>query len=241
MEINGYLIVPGADLTGAKLSVFELRDTDLRTINFEEADLSDTNFTGSNLAETLFWRANLRSTNFTNANLSSTSFWEANLEGAVLTDTTIGSTTGNGGDEYTDFLIANLRGADLSDNDWSGFEPIDMSKANLEQANLSGGTFMFTLDEASLVGANLRGTHLTVDSYNADFSKTDCRQAHFQYFSVNGSKFFNANLSDSTIKNCKFGHDHNWGEWSIGDKFIDDLCVGSCSRVVGFINDNNAG
>ena len=131
MEINGYLIVPAADLTGAKLSVFELRDKDLRRITFKDADLSDTNFNGSNLAETLFWRANLRFTNFTNANLSSTSFWEANLEGAVLVNTTIGSTTGKGGDEYTDFINANLRGADLSVNDWSGFEPINMSNANL--------------------------------------------------------------------------------------------------------------
>ena len=60
MKINGYEIVPTANLSGANLSRANLSEADLREANLRRADLSDADLRGANLSGANLSRANLR-------------------------------------------------------------------------------------------------------------------------------------------------------------------------------------
>jgi uncharacterized protein YjbI with pentapeptide repeats len=57
--MGGYLIGPGANLSGAKLSGFNLTGVTLTAANLSGADLSKTTLTGANLAYSSFANATL--------------------------------------------------------------------------------------------------------------------------------------------------------------------------------------
>ena len=73
--LNGYLIGPSANLSGADLSFANLTSADLSGANLNGANLSDSDLTGASLAG-----ANLTNANFTNADLTN-----ADLTGAQAT------------------------------------------------------------------------------------------------------------------------------------------------------------
>lgn len=70
--INGCVIAPNTDCSGAKLVAVDLHGADLSGANFTGADLSYANLNG----------ANLTNANFTNARVQFTNLQSANLEGA---------------------------------------------------------------------------------------------------------------------------------------------------------------
>jgi hypothetical protein len=133
--INGYELLPGADLpeaflagvvfsgnlSGANLSGALLYSSILNRVNLQGANLTDANLEGTHLAG-----ANLRGANLAGANLRGANLAGANLRGANLTN-------------------ANLRGAHLND--------INLQDAILNGANLEGAHFVMN----DLHGANLEG------------------------------------------------------------------------------------
>ncbi|MEC8025671.1 MAG: pentapeptide repeat-containing protein, partial [Myxococcota bacterium] len=93
--INGYLIGPGANVSGVNLSGKDLSGTNLTGTDLTNADLTGTAFTA----------ATLSNSNLTGANLTDADLTSANLTGAALTNT-----------DFTnaELLQSNLEGVDLS-------------------------------------------------------------------------------------------------------------------------------
>ena len=125
VEVNGYEIGPGADLSGANLSGADLSDADLDGANLFGANLSGADLTWANL-----YGADLSGANLSGADLSDADLCDANLTGANL---------------YGAFLA----GAIASENTiWpEGFDP-DVAEvyeigpeADLKGANLEGATW----------------------------------------------------------------------------------------------------
>ena len=83
VEVNGYAIEPGADLSGRNLSGRNLSGRNLSGANLSRADLSRADLSRARLTRADLARANLRGANLKGANLRG-----ANLKGAVAdTDT----------------------------------------------------------------------------------------------------------------------------------------------------------
>ena len=55
MEVNGYTIEPGANLTEANLLMADLTGVDLRGANLEGADLRGANLKGAGASEDTIW------------------------------------------------------------------------------------------------------------------------------------------------------------------------------------------
>jgi uncharacterized protein YjbI with pentapeptide repeats len=142
--VDGYLIGPFADLTGATLT---------------GAELSNTNLFGANLNSAILTGANLTGAVLTNADLPG-----ATLTGATLTEVYSGGITGPPASLPTDWQLINgyligpfadlsgadLTGVDLADTDLTG---AILTYANLDQATLTATT----LTNANLTGATLTG------------------------------------------------------------------------------------
>ena len=111
MIINGYVIEPGRDLSGANLSLAYLRFADLRgadlsnalliDADLRQADLRFANLTGADLE-----KADLEQADLSNANLFNALLIDADLSNADLSDVNLSN--------------ADLSGADLSNADLSG-------------------------------------------------------------------------------------------------------------------------
>ena len=83
VEVNGYTIEPGADLSGVNLSGVNLSGRNLSGANLSGANLSGADLSRARLTRADLTRANLRGANLKGANLRG-----ANLKGAVAdTDT----------------------------------------------------------------------------------------------------------------------------------------------------------
>jgi uncharacterized protein YjbI with pentapeptide repeats len=123
--VKGYLLVPGADLSGVDLSYANLSGLDLRGINFSGAHLDWVLFSGSNLA----------GANFSNASISNVTMDGANLVGAVLRNSWCGG--------MSTFIGANLTSADLTSVscDGANFTGANFTAANLTSAWLSNTQF----------------------------------------------------------------------------------------------------
>ena len=142
--VDGYLIGPYADLTGATLT---------------GADLSGVNLSGANLTGATLTGADLTGAALTDATLTG-----ATLTGATLTDVQSGGITGPPASLPTDYQFINgfligprvqlsgeyLAGLDLADMDLTG---AILTYANLDQATLTATT----LTNANLTGATLTG------------------------------------------------------------------------------------
>ena len=156
--VDGYLIGPYADLTGATLT---------------GADLSGVNLSGANLTGATLTGADLTGAALTDATLTG-----ATLTGATLTDVQSGGITGPPASLPTDYQFINgfligpsvqlsgedLAGLDLADMDLTGailtyanLDQATLTATNLSGANLTGAT----LTGADLTGANLTGADLS--------------------------------------------------------------------------------
>ena len=91
-RINGYLIGPGSNLSGADLQGANLAGLDLRSANLIGANLIGSNLQGSNLSSANLYGANLGSANLQDSNLSNANFiWaelnRVNMRGANISGT----------------------------------------------------------------------------------------------------------------------------------------------------------
>jgi uncharacterized protein YjbI with pentapeptide repeats len=86
---NGYLIGPGADLTGASLAGVNLSNRALNTTKFANATLTNANLSGAVLTSGVFTSANLSNANLSNAWLKNANLTSATLNGANLSNVSL--------------------------------------------------------------------------------------------------------------------------------------------------------
>jgi uncharacterized protein YjbI with pentapeptide repeats len=141
---SGYLVGPGANLTGADLSRLGLSGVNLTAAVLSGAHLSGANLSGANLSGVELSHANLSGANLTGANLDGANLSDADLTGAVLTNATLTHVNLS----RAKVVGANLTGADLTS---ANLENADFSKSNMTRAVLS---------QATILGANLAGATL---------------------------------------------------------------------------------
>ena len=136
--VNGYELIPGADLPGIELAGSSFR-----------GDLHGANLSGANLFSSIFNGVNLQDANLQDADLEDAYFRRANLRGANLRGANF---------RNADLTGADLTGADLWGADLTGAKLIG---ANLTGANLTGASLRSArLDGADLTGARLDGAIL---------------------------------------------------------------------------------
>ena len=206
---GGYLVGPGADLSGDDLSGVSLIGADLASAQLNGANLDGTDLTGANLAGAI--TGGLTGTpaalpvNWTVVDgylIGPSAFlYNASLAGAELS-----------GDDAAGAVIegANLTGADLSGADLSGADAIDatLTGANLQDTNLSGAQLAkvtsggITGIPASLPNATPSNWQLD-DGYlvgpysnlvNANLSGANLSSGNLQGVNATGANLAGANL-----------------------------------------------
>jgi uncharacterized protein YjbI with pentapeptide repeats len=176
IEVHGYTIEPGADLSGADLRNADLSGADLSGADLsgaylfgaelEGADLSGadlsgalgdegTNLSRADLSGAYLSGAHLELANLDGANLSGVELSAAKLFNADLSGADLSGSILLGVDlSYADLTGADLSGADLRNS--------DLSFANLSYADLSGAYLRDTVlsDENGDWGADLTGANI---------------------------------------------------------------------------------
>ena len=187
--VNGYLVGPEANLSGADLSGADLTDADLTDAVLTRADLRGADLTGANLSGADLSGADRRA-DLTNADLSG-----ADLSGA-------------------DMKWARLKGADLSGTDLSGTDLswTDLSWTDLSGTDLSGADLSVAyLRFADLSGTDLSGVDLSgVDLRDADLRWTFLRDADLTgadlfYADLRRADLTNADLTDAVLNSVRSG------------------------------------
>ena len=189
--MNGYLVGPEADLTGADLAGVSFKDVDVSNIDLSGAILDNITsggvvgnpVLGSGWVLTAGYLAgpkadlsgaNLASADLTGANLTGANLAGADVTGALMSRVTLTGVKSGGltgmptlaakWHVFASYLVgpgADLTGADLSNQNFNG---LDLEAANFSGDNLSGTT---------LVAANLRAANLS----NADLTDADLTDA----------------------------------------------------------------
>ena len=95
MEVNGFKIEPGADLSFADLEGADLRGANLSGADLRGANLSGANLGGAKLRGADLWGADLRKADLRKADLTDAYLRGANLEGAIMPDGKIRDSTAN--------------------------------------------------------------------------------------------------------------------------------------------------
>ena len=139
--VNGYLVGPNANLSGANLSGANLIGVYLSGANLSGADLSSANLNNVDLSS-----ANLNQANLTNANLSLANLQEATLGGAILFGANL---------DQSKLYFLSLDGVDLFFVDLTGVKSVGIT-GNPVLPN------SWTLINGYLIGpgANLEGANL---------------------------------------------------------------------------------
>jgi uncharacterized protein YjbI with pentapeptide repeats len=96
--IDGYLIGPGANLSGADLSGADLSNADLSGMNFSDADLTGVNFFGTDLSGGNFSGADLSGESFSVDDLSGGNFSGADLSGVTFSNVALTGVDFSGAD-----------------------------------------------------------------------------------------------------------------------------------------------
>ncbi|MCU1352238.1 MAG: hypothetical protein JWM05_1447 [Acidimicrobiales bacterium] len=223
--VNGNLIGPNANLTGADLAGANLTSVNLTAANLTGANLTAANLTSANVNSATFTNANLTGTNLTGANPA-----YARSGGIVGTPAALPASWRivHG---YLIGLGANLTGADLTGVNLTG---ANLSRAGLNTTNLSGATLTgvnlsgvrsygilgtpaalptswrlangylvgpgaFLLG-ANLSGINLSGANLAGASLNvANLSGTNLTSANLSGANVQGADLTGANLASANL------------------------------------------
>ncbi len=134
-------------------------ESELKELNFENADLRNANLEGANLRAVNLQGASLMEAYLQNADLSEANLNEANLYKANIRSAIL--------------FMANLQKADLTETD---LQQSDLSLANLKEANLLGAC----LENADLSFANLQGAILIRTNLEGAFLESNLKGAIFE-------------------------------------------------------------
>ncbi|CAM8630796.1 Pentapeptide repeat [Acidimicrobiia bacterium] len=217
---SGYLIGPGANLSGASLASINLSNRALNTTNFSNATLTNANFSGAILTSGIFtstnlsnanlstaWLkdANLTSANLTGANLTSVKFLGAtltstNLSGATLTSVSSGAVVATSAPTFPSgwgLVAGNILGstADLTN--------ATLTSANLGTYNLSSAT-LTGVKSGSLTGSpTLPSSFSMIGGYlvgpGADLTNANLSNRNLSTLSLNGTILKGASLGGANL------------------------------------------
>jgi uncharacterized protein YjbI with pentapeptide repeats len=217
---NGYLIGPGANLSGASLASINLSNRALNTTNFSNATLTNANFSGAVLTSGIFTSTNLsganlstawlKDANLTSANLSGANLTAAKLLGATLTSTNLSNATLT--NVSSGAVVATP--APTFPSGWglvAGYilgSTADLTNATLTSANL--GTF--NLSSATLTGVKsgsltgnptLPSTFRMIGGYlvgpGADLTNANLSNQNLSTLSLNGTILKGASLGGANL------------------------------------------
>jgi uncharacterized protein YjbI with pentapeptide repeats len=202
------------DLSGAKLSGTDLRETDLskadlRGTNLSEADLIDSDLSGADLAgASLVW-AKLYRVNLFGADLS-----RANMVRALLSDADLSEARLN----EADISEANLSQAVMRCADFCNAKiyDTDLRSADLREANLSGAD----LNRGDLVHANLSCAILR----GANLRAANLREANLRGADLCGANFRLAILQSACLDECNATDIQLWESQRAGWSIAGILC-----------------
>ena len=227
LEVNGYLIEPGADLSGADLSATDLTDANLADADLRDAalfspillrtDFTGANFTGQDLGGCEFDGSILRGADFSGAYFLGNYLAGIDFEGAIFTntsflDTYIVDVRFNGADftdanfEFSYIDLVDFGGADLRG---TRFFECDFFDSRFEEARVNElthfitSTISFSLYQLSQDGV-LFGPGL--DYSGADFSGMNFSGADFESCSFGYTNLTGANLSGASFLNASLFH-----------------------------------
>jgi uncharacterized protein YjbI with pentapeptide repeats len=182
---GGYLIGPGADLSGAKLDGLAIWGSNLSNANLAGASINQTalnnttsfegvrsgglvgsiqNINGAKLVNgyIVTAKANLTGANLRGADLSNLGLQDSNLTGADLTGANLtGSNLTGATVVNTNFTFANLSGATFSGNSisFSNFNGANLTGANFQETEILASEFYQTeITDTSFLGASLLST-----------------------------------------------------------------------------------
>ena len=198
--LHGFLVGPGANLSGANLASLNLSGADLTGANlqgtsFYSTNLSHANLTAANLASASLSYANITGTRFANALMKGViSSYEVGQPAALPANWQVvdGSYEGR----TVAYLVgpgasiggAQLKGLTLTNLNLSG---IYMAGSTLVGTSLAGST----LTNATLASSNLQTVDFTgVNATGANFSNAD-----FEGANLTNANFTNVNLSGSRL------------------------------------------
>ena len=218
MEVNGYKIGPGANLSGANLSGADLSGADLSGANLAGANLAGANLTWLGA---LYETANLSGANLTGANLTGANLRHANLSDANLSDANLSDADLR----HADLVGANLRHANLTGANLN-FYPKGLIPARgyrgwrygapLLAADLTGANFTNAgLARANLPGADLRDLRLTgttlagAELSDANLTGADLSGADLSGADMWGANLRGANLERANLTETRLGVRHN--------------------------------
>ncbi|NHC34301.1 pentapeptide repeat-containing protein [Scytonema millei] len=190
------------NLDGIDLREADLRDVDFSAKSLRNARLDATDLRGANLVEADLRNADLRGANLREANLTKANLSNANLEGADLFRATI---------KNADFMSANLKKANLSK---VVFRDARLCDANLEDANLSKSILIFVdlrgaiLNRANFEKAIIKGG--LVDGISTwDINLNGAIQEYLHISSVNGNSVYVNDLRLAYIKHLALQHNED--------------------------------
>ena len=223
--INGYIVGPRANLSGALLNDADLSHADLNNnVNFTKAHLTRAKFSGADVQGANFTgatlnNADLSSTWLTQATFKDASMKSVNLSGARGCSTTYNSITyeGSGYNVPAPVVVSSMNN-DPADciKGWSrcGWEdgqrwgsPVpawwqcgsSFQKADLTGANLSN----VFLPQGIFTSANLTRATVTGSAWNASFYKANLTDATFgvsmYYGTLYGAKTTRTKMTSSTL------------------------------------------
>jgi|GEM_PF-73962 len=217
---SGYLIGPGANLSGASLASINLSNRALNTTNFSNATLTNANFSGAVLTSGIFTSTNLsganlstawlKDANLTSANLSGANLTAAKLLGARLTSTNLSNATLT--NVSSGAVVATP--APTFPSGWglvAGYilgSTADLTNATLTSANL--GTY--NLSSATLTGVKsgsltgnptLPSTFRMIGGYlvgpGADLTNANLSNQNLSTLSLNGTILKGASLGGANL------------------------------------------
>ena len=215
--INGFIVGYGVNLRDENLKGVNFQGADVRSIKFSGADLEGANFLNLDLTNSEFNSSNLENAILTGTDLYGCNFVEAkldgsNLEGADLRQTTLyrvkgTNITGNPKVMPEGFSIVDGNiigpGVDLSFANLQGIvlENLNLSGALLSQANLSEAVLKkVNLTEAILENVLLKQANII----EVKLSKTNLRGANLEEAILNKPELDGANLSEIKLNGTKF-------------------------------------
>jgi uncharacterized protein YjbI with pentapeptide repeats len=170
------------------LSQANLYRTEIRGVNFSNANLYKVNLSMAYLRGADFSMANLKGAELNGAELTRAKFTSADLIEADL--------------NWSDLTDAQLNGADLTGADLGNakLSNANVNKAILCNVNLRGAELDGAdLTDAELLGADLHGTNLTqANLTRTDFSTANCQEANFEK-----SILVQARLNSADLSNCR--------------------------------------
>ncbi len=187
----------------------DLREVDFSNADLSQADLREVNLRNANLSKANLNRVNLQEARLSGAKLNGAKLFEANLRGADLSNTTLCNARLPKADlsstnlERTDFTDANLENVSFANARIKNtlFEKAHIVEGDFSKAEIHGADFYeAVLLNANMQSANLCGVNLSKTSLcGANLCETNLRGANLDEADLQEARLSNTNLHKASL------------------------------------------